>query len=249
MTNATTDTTNPIGQFASGIAMHHATRAKATRLMQLLSAEYPRLQLLCDTEEDDEGNERAIAFEVEMDGEDELIWTGPKVPELADILDACAERELNPTTAEEEEEAKVSGSVVPEAYRTQYRAASSNGQTCGDWLAEWLVTETNSKTFSVPDFKAICENNGLDMTKPWARLPESGQQGWVGRYRMNGRQALEKIVAQVGTVTDAIGVKHEVPQSFLDTIRAKHAKWLAKQAKIEEAALATAGKTADEATA
>jgi hypothetical protein len=230
-------TTENIAEFAPGIKMHHATRAKATKLMALLAAEYPKLQLLCDTE-DDNGEERAVAFEVEFDGEDELIYEGEKVPSLAEILDTCAERELDPT-ADEEDEPKVSGSVVPEHYRVLYKQSSSNGQTCGDWLAEWLVGQTNGANgFNVEDFTAICNANGMDMTRGWALLPTSGQSGWIGRYRMNGRQVMEKIVAKQGFILDAQGNQHKASDAFMATMAVKHAKWLAKEAKAEAAATA-----------
>jgi hypothetical protein len=231
----TKETQTDIAEFAPGIAMHHATRAKATKLMVLLAAEYPKLQLLCDTEEDDSGKERAVAFEVEFDGEDELIYEGDKVPSLAELLDTCAERELDPS-ADDEEEERASGSVVPEQYRIKYKLASSNGQSNGDWLAEWLVERTNGVNgFNADDFRAICETNGLDLTKGWALLPTSGQPGWQGRYRMNGRQVMEKVVAKQGYILDAMGVNHSAPEAFMAIMRDKHAAWLAKQAKIEAA--------------
>lgn len=234
----TTENTTPIAEFAPGIAMHHATRAKATKLMVLLAAEYPKLQLLCDTEEDDSGKERAIGFEVEFDGEDELIYEGEKVPSIAELLDACADRELDPQA--DEEEPKVSGSVVPEAYRTLYKQVSSNGQSNGDWLAEWLVAATNGVNgFNADDFRAICEANHMDLTKGWALLPTSGQPGWQGRYRMNGRQVMEKIAAKQGFILDAQGEPHKLPMAFWEQLQAKHAKWLAKQEKIEAAQLAS----------
>lgn len=244
----TNEATAPAVTFSPDIKMHHATRTKATKLMVTLEAEYPKLRLTCATDNDHEGNEIATGFEVEFADEDELIYEGDKVPSLAEILDTCAERELDPS-ADEDEEPKASGSVVPEHYRTQYRAASSNGQTCGDWLAEWLVGQTNNGTFNVEDFQAIIEHNGLDQTKAWAKLPTSGQLGWVGRYRMNGRQALEKVAAQRGYVLDTMANMVLIPEDFLATIRTKHGKWLAKQAKIEMDLLATAGKTDGEADA
>lgn len=228
-------------EFAPGVKMHHATRAKAQKLFEMLVAEYPRLTLEAQTEEDDEGNERATGFVVTHDEAEEPIYEGQKVPSLAELLDTCADQELDPS-AQDEDEPEVSGSVVPEHYRQQYRAASSNGQTCGDWLAEWLVAQTNGANgFNVEDFTAICVANDLDMSRGWALLPTSGQPGWVGRYRMNGRQVLEKSVARNGLVRDAMGNAHYPTEAFLATIRTKHEKWLAKQAKAEAAALATIG--------
>ncbi len=229
-----------------GVRLHHATLAKATKLAEMLAAEYPALALTADT------NDVAVtAWNVHHFQQEEAVYTGPKLPDLADLLDTCDDLGLDPEEkpeGEEDDEPKASGSVVPESYRQQYKQASTNGQTCGDWLAEWLVAETHSlHGLVVDDLTAIFVANGLDLSKGWGLLPTSGQKGWVGRYRMNGRQVLEKVVAKVGHVYDASGHAVSVPQDFLATLRAKHAKWLAKEAKRLEAALATAGKNEGEA--
>jgi hypothetical protein len=59
---------------------------------------------------------------------------------------------------------------------------------------------------------------------------------------MNGRQVLEKTVAKTGIVKDAQGTAVTPPEDFLATMRSKHAKWLAKEAKVQAALEATAGK-------
>jgi hypothetical protein len=238
----------PAMEFAPGIKMHHATRAKAAKLAAMFLAEYPKLTLECTTEEDGD-DERCTGFVVEHSEGDEPIYEGEKVPNIADVLDACADAGLNPEADEEEaDEPKISGSVVPESYRQIYALASTNGQTCGDWLAEILVLWTHSsKGFMADYFTEVLNANGVDMTKPWAKLPTSGQKGWIGRYRMNGRQVLEKSVALTGELYDHAGHGHDAPEDFLTTMRAKHGKWLAKIAKAEAAALASAGKTEGEA--
>ena len=235
----TATTTTTAADFAPGIKMAKATRAKAEKLATLLRAEYPALVLVAQEDEEQEGKLAGFAINVESEDGD-TIWEGPKVPEIADVLEAAEAAGVNPEgEPEEDDEPKLSGSVVPEHYRQAYREISSNGQTCGDWLAEWLVAQThNGQGFNVEDFTAILSNNDLDMTKGWALLPLSGQKGWIGRYRMNGRQVLEKVVALRGWIKDLQGAQEDVPAEALKILREKHAKWLAKEDKKAKAALA-----------
>lgn len=213
------------------IKMHHATRAKAERLMETLAAEYNRatLEAVAGDEIDHETFTHELGhFAVVVDGD--TILETEKVPALADILDACAEMGIDPTS--EEEEAGPSGSVVGEAYRARYREVSSNGQTCGDWLAERLTADCHGiEGFMVEDFKAVLANNEIDQSGKWARLPESGQKGWVGRWRMSGRIALEKRIAFTGAYVDPTGQKCAPHADWLDMVRTKHAKWIAKEEK------------------
>jgi hypothetical protein len=220
--------------------IHHATRAKAEKLSAILAAEYPILSLHATYNEDESGVMGWMVVATIPDEEEATtIYEGTKVPDLADVLDACDDAGIDPETEiDGEEEPKASGSVVPETYRAQYRAASSNGQTCGDWLAERLVADTHSiDGFNVDEFTAILSANGVDMTTKWAQLPMSGQKGWIGRYRMNGRQVMEKIIALRGTYIDAMGNTITPHADWLETMRGKHAKWIAKQEKAAKAAL------------
>lgn len=220
------------------LKMHHATKAKAEKLVAMLAAEYPALTLNEVAREDDA--ERLDHFTVtHADGE--TIYEGPKVPELADLLETCEDMDLDPEThsEEDEEELKVSGSVVPENYRRTYREVSSTGQSCGDWLAEQLAMDTLDAAgkFVVGDFDAILNNNEVDMTGKWASLPQSGQKGWIGRYRMNGRQVLEKAVLISGVYKDATASVHFPPTEWLQTMAAKHAKWLERETKAAKEAV------------
>ena len=230
----TTEATTAAIEFPK--SLHHATATKARALITMLAAEYPAISIGPRLNED---SSKVLGWVVVHEATKAIVMDTAKVPDLADILDACEADGIDPTEVEEAEddEPKVSGSVVPETYRQTYRENSSNGQTCGDWLAEWLVTQTHSLTgFMVEDFTAILRKNGVDLNSKWGRLPESGQKGWIGRYRMNGRQVLEKIVAKSGEVIDMTGNTEQVPAEFLATLRAKHSKWLAKEAKVEAAA-------------
>lgn len=216
--------------------IHHATRAKAERLFDLLVAEYPVLSLGVSYNED---VSKVTGFFVAYDVEGEVsdapvtVLESPKVPELADIFAACEDMGLDPEAIEAEE--VVGGSVVPETYRAAYKAQKNTaGQTCGDWTAIWLEDVCHGEDgFSIPAFEEVLRRNEVDQSGAWARLPESGQKGWIGRWRMNGRQQLEKVFAVTGVAIDADGGKTDLPEGELMALQRKHEKFLAKLAKEE----------------
>jgi len=213
--------------------LHHATKAKAERLEQMLQVEYPALTLAFGTNED---ASQVTGFTV-THAEGSVVYDGPKVPELADLIDACEDLGLDPI-GEVDDEPRRSGSVVPEEYRALYKEVSTSGQSCGDWLANFLEGQCLTATgFNVDDFTHLLSNNEVDLTARWAQLPVSGGRGWQGRYRMNGRQVLERLVAKRGYVIGYNGDRFAVPADDLAILRQKHAKWLAKdEAKTDKAA-------------
>lgn len=222
--------------FHPEVTMHHATRGKAAKLATTLAAEYGRLVLLPIVD-----NDTAVGFRVVFDheGEEEQeVYSGDKVPSLAIVLDTCAEEGIDPTPTEEEEAPRVSGSVVPAKYRDEYRLASTTGRSNGDWLAEQLASDTldGKGNLQLEDFRAVLANNGVDQTGKWARLPESGGRGWQGRFRMNGRQVLEKLVVKTRAYVDSTGKTLTPSDEWLADMESKHGKWLAKEAKREAAA-------------
>lgn len=226
--------------FAPTIRMHHATRAKAERLVAMLAAEYPRLTLAVAESDEPIDHEvyetEAVGFEVYID-EEEVVWEGPKVPELADILDACAEQEIDPTETDEdeEEEPELTGSIVPNKYRAAYREVSSTGQCNGDWLAEQLAADTLDAEgkLDLNGLIAVYEANELDLNAKWAVARFAQTRGWQGRFRMSGRVVLEKAVALRGTYITVSGAPVVPSAEWLEQMEAKHGKWLAKQRKIE----------------
>lgn len=216
--------------------MHHARLAKAQKLDGILRAEYPALCMLAVLNEDASRVVSFVVTGIPEEGDAVDLYEGEQVPELADVLEAADEAGIDPEAGAEEEEGKASGSVVPEQYRQRYREASSTGQSNGDWLAEQLAVDTHGvEGFNVDDFAAVLVANSVDQTGAWAKLPESGQRGWVGRWRMNGRQALEKLVALRGVYYDPHGGEHTPDPKWLSETRLRHAKWIAKQQKLEEA--------------
>lgn len=217
--------------------IHHARAKKAAALAQMLAAEYPLVAVVAETQIDEEGRETVVAWSVEHAETGDLILEteDAAVPTIADIIEAAADAEIDIESVEDEDD-EVSGSVVPDEYRKLYREASSTGQSNGDWLAEQLAADTHGvEGFMVEDFAAVLVANSVDQSGAWARLPESGQKGWVGRWRMNGRQAIEKMVALRGVYMDPHGNEHQPDPKWLSDTRLRHAKWIAKQQKIEEA--------------
>ena len=226
--------------------IHHATKAKAERFDAAFRADYPALAIE-PVYNEDESQIVAWLFthnvpdESDPDHVREVTTDVLRVEklsgiEIGDIFEACDEAGVDPEDIEPEE-VESGGSVVPEGYRIYYREASSNGQTCGDWLAEFLTGQLHGENgFDVDGFTDLLSENGVDLSGPgWAMLPESGQKGWIGRYRMNGRQQLEKLVALRGTVL-ADGQEYRVPSDELAILQNKHAKWIDKQIKARKEA-------------
>lgn len=222
--------------FAPTIRMHHATRAKAERLATMFEMEYPALTLEAvngDHIDHPEFEFDLCGFEVLHDGE--VVLESSKVPELADVFEACAEMGIDPAVdGEEEEEDERSGSIVPNTYRAVYREVSTTGQSCGDWLAERLAIDTLSGgKLRMADLIATFERNRVDLGAKWATVRFAPTPGWQGRFRMSGRIALEKRIALNGTYASPSGPVITPHADWLDKIRTKHAKWLAKMAKAD----------------
>jgi len=226
------------------ITMHHATRTKLEKLQAILAAEYPALTIAPVADE----LGKAVGFQTSWTDSEAtetiLVLETKKVPEIADIFAACEDRDLDPEDGvEDDDEARApSSSIVPETYRKQYKQNSTTGRSNGDWLAERLATDAldaNGK-LSIEAFTSILEANGVDLTGKWAQARFQTHNGAPGRYRMNGRQVMEKTVAKTGQYFGPNGEEHTPDPEFLADIRAKHAKWLAKEAKREAAAEAVA---------
>lgn len=224
--------------FAPGITMHGNTRKAAIKLATTFALEYPRLVLTATADANDTATGFVVTFAPDTEEEAE-VYAGPKVPSLALVLDACAEEDLDPSAPEEEEEPQVSGSVVPEKYRADYRLNSTTGRCNGDWLAEQLANDTlDAKgNLVMDDFVAVLERNAVPLTGKWAALRFGGGRGWQGRFRMNGRQVLEKLVCKAGAYVDATGQTLTPSTEWMADMAVKHAKWLAKEAKREAAAI------------
>jgi hypothetical protein len=187
------------------------TALAAAALQKMLRSEYPALSLSQDGDD----------FVVTANDEDQEVYRGDSVPELADVLEAAEAMDINPETGESEEEEHDLGSVVALTYKKKYREAG-HPDNCGDWLAETLdgVFLNGEGVFDDEAFTQFLKDNGVVFEGKWASLPTSGQKGWKGRYRMNGRQRLERRLAVAGALVLG-GKKIKLPDGF--------AKYLAKK--------------------
>lgn len=217
-----------------GTRVHHATKAKMQRLEDALVAEYPGVELEVECEEDSK-DYTLVAF----CGDARSEWE-KEVPALTDVLESLLEQgatedDLTGGEDEEDEDEPAPRSVVREEYRQEYRVASTNKQTNGDWLAETLTDLfwDPKEGFNVVGFEALLDHNGVDMSAPWARV--LGTKGGAGRFRMNGRQALEKRLCVTGCLkAGEVEYTAESDAGFagwLADAKERHAGFLAKIAK------------------
>lgn len=165
---------------------------------------------------------------------------------FAKALEAATEQDLD---TGETDELPSGGTVVSDKYRNLYKERG-NENHCGDWLAEFLdgmfdVEIEGKKSFDAEAFAHFLVTNGVEMVGKWAALLNSNQNGWKGRFRMNGRQKLEVAVAIRGTIE--LGAETiELPEGELEYLRNKHAVAIAKHEKRLKA-LAQAEKEDEEA--
>lgn len=183
----------------------------AVLLARTFKTEWPNLELIVN----------GADFLVQsVDGQVE-VWTGDTIPKLGVILDATHDAEVDPEAGAEEDDRH---EIVPNHYKRKY-AERGNRDHCGDWLAKKLdgLFADQSGAFDADAFEAFLTLNNVDMSGKWASLPTSGQRGWAGRYRMNGRQKLELAVTRVG------GFQYgdtfwKAPRAYLEELAAKHPK-------------------------
>lgn len=156
---------------------------------------------------------------------------------------------LNPEAAEppaddseaEADEAPVRV-VVAAKYKVEY-AARGNANHCGDWLAlmldgmfETVIVDGDKagSLFNHEQYAAFLKLNGVEMVGKWADLPSSGQKGWQGRFRMNGRQKLEKAILTSGVLRLLDGREVAVDTDWALAMQAKRPslklEWLASKA-------------------
>lgn len=98
-------------------------------------------------------------------------------------------------------------SVVKTAYKKKYaeRALLAKGtkgvskkaraRSCGDWLSLTLqkLTLGEKDAIDLDAFRSILDANGVDHAR-WTNR----SKGWEGRFRMTGRLALQRVVAEGG---------------------------------------------------
>lgn len=194
------------------VALNHAI------LQQRFGAEYPGITVRFG------GTEATVEGEpVSLFDFDEADFDADEV--FVASLEAARDESIDIEGTDESEEESAGGNVVSARYQQLYKERG-NAAHCGDWLAKQLEQQfdkvIDSKlSFDWEAFGAMMVANECPMAGKWTKLPESGQKGWVGRYRMNGRLVLEKVVATRGTLI-LRGNTIEVPEEELAILRAKH---------------------------
>ena len=174
---------------------HAKTLLDATIVIKRFLVEYPRLTVL--------QNEDDFDFLVSVgDGEADLA-------EFSDIEDAIITALENaPADEPDDEEEKISGSVVPHRYRTIYKERGHPAH-CGDWLANTLneLCHVQGK-FVVHLLTEIAEANNVSFDNYLA----NPSRGWQGRFRMSVRNRLAKAVALAGFLV-VPGEDNRIPPS------------------------------------
>lgn len=113
--------------------------------------------------------------------------------------------------------------------------AKGDVNNCGDWLAKllkdhFLEDEGKKKAvFQMDDFIACLKANKVELSGRWV---ENQNPGWQGRFRMNGRQKLERVVAETSGIVIE-GEFHRAPNSFIGEMKARH-----PEVEVDESAAA-----------
>jgi hypothetical protein len=144
------------------------------------------------------------------------------VVETVEPVAPTPEEEAVEQAAEAEIEAQIAlpRSVVKPAYKVKYRDRAREAGIKGkaakrsawDWLAQELAAATLTKDakLKVDDFLALLDANGVDHSR-WTNR----SKGWEGRLRMTGRLALQRVVAERGTLLFADGEIKDAPAEWV----------------------------------
>lgn len=120
----------------------------------------------------------------------------------------------------------VTRSIVGATYKERYAArAAEKGRkdkaakrSCCDWLADQLaklvLNEDKKRSLNVDAFEQLLEANAI-RHEAWKREGK----GWQGRFRMSGRLALQREVAESGVLVTADGEEIRAPKAWCDHIR------------------------------
>lgn len=136
----------------------------------------------------------------------------------------CMGETLDQIDADIEADIAKSNSVVKSAYKTKYRdrareagvARKAAKRSSWDWLAQTLAGEclVGKDRIDIAKFTAILEANGVDHSR-WTNR----SKGWEGRFRMTGRLALQRVVAEAGVLKTADGEELVAPAEWVAKFR------------------------------
>jgi hypothetical protein len=139
--------------------------------------------------------------------------------ELGEEIDEDAEVEAIAELADAEDEVKEPNSIVKDKFKVKYiENAIATGATHKaakrsnwDWLAQTLAAACLSEggKLEIGAFTDILDANGVDHSR-WTNK----NRGWEGRFRMTGRVALQKVVANAGVLKTPAGSEIEAPAEW-----------------------------------
>jgi hypothetical protein len=124
------------------------------------------------------------------------------VLESATTIQPVEPAEIDAEVAADNEKKK---SVVLPKYKHRYAERAANAgiakkaaqRSAWDWLAQTLAAQCldERQRIDIAKFTRILEMNGVDHSR-WTNR----SKGWEGRFRMTGRLALQRIVAECGVM-------------------------------------------------
>lgn len=127
---------------------------------------------------------------------------------------------------EGEGETKESVSIVKDKFKEKYienaKALGVPGKAAKrsnwDWLSQQLATFclNDKHSIDIGAFKDVLDANGVDHSR-WTNQ----NRGWEGRFRMTGRVALQKVVANSGVLKWPTGEPTVAPPEFIEKYKTK----------------------------
>jgi hypothetical protein len=120
-----------------------------------------------------------------------------------------------------EEEIAKPNSVVKAKYKIRYAQRAREAglkkkraqRSAWDWLAQTIAAQCldDKDHISIERFLSLLNANGVDHSR-W----QNRSKGWEGRLRMTGRLALQRVVAEAGTIKLPDGDTCEAPVDWVE---------------------------------
>ena len=150
----------------------------------------------------------------------------PNEEEEVEEVHSDSVAEQTAVEGEADEEERLPSSVVAVKFKDRYIANARDAGIPGkaakrsnwDWLSQTIASQVlNEKhKISIESFTAILDANGVDHTK-WTNR----NKGWEGRFRMTGRVALQRKVADSGKLILADGSESQAPADWVEKFKTK----------------------------
>lgn len=202
-----------------------ATKSKAKRMEEVVAnsvTEQPKVS----------AEEQAYEEQVQRENtEDRIPADENQRPEQmadaeSDMEGSNKKADAAPMEGDEEQVDPERNSVVKAKFKHKYienaKAQGLTGKAARrsnwDWLSQQLATFclTDKGKIDIGAFKDVLDANGVDHSK-WTNQ----NKGWEGRFRMTGRVALQKVVANAGVLKWPDGSEMEVPADFVTKFKTK----------------------------